>query len=103
MRGILSFGSPLFDSGEVKTLEESRTVQRVLDKPKEEGDTLSFSVSPTLISYTALTKFDVGMEDGIFMMQDDFSTYLERKRELPLRKDSFTHGSGWRPVMPTLA
>ena len=42
------------------------------------------------------------MEDGIFMMQDDCSADLERKRILPLREDSFIHRSGCRPLMLTL-
>ena len=71
MRGILSFGSPLLYSREVKTLEESSPVQRVWDRLKEERDILSFSASPTLTTYTALTEVAAGIEDGIFMMQDD--------------------------------
>ena len=83
-------------------MEESSTAQRVWDRPKEERDTLSFSASPTLISHTVLTKFAAGMEDCIFMMQDDCSTYLMRRRILPLRKDPFTHRSRWRLLMLTL-
>ena len=75
-------------------MEESSIVQRVRDKLKEEGGTLSFSSSPTLISHTALTEVAAGMEESIFMMPDDYSTYLERRRILPLWKDSSTHGSG---------
>ena len=52
----------------VETLGEFSTVQRVWDELKEERDTLSFLASPTLNSYTALTEFATGLEDGIFMM-----------------------------------
>lgn len=83
-------------------MEEFNTLQIVWDTPKEVGDTLSFSVSPTLTSYTALIEFAVGMEDGIFMMQDDCSIDLMGKRIIPLWDDSFIHRSGWRPLMLTL-
>ena len=74
-----------------------------MDRLKEEGDTLSFSASPTLTTYTMLTEVAAVMEDGIFMMQDDCSMDLEKKKVLPLRKDSFIYGSRWRPLMLTLA
>jgi len=48
MRGIWSLGSPLLDSIEVETWEESSIAQIFWDKLKEEGDTLSFPASPML-------------------------------------------------------
>ena len=71
-------GASHLDFRRVKTLREFSTTQRVWDRLKEEGDTLSFSASPTLITHTALTEVDAGMKDRIFMMQDDCSTDLER-------------------------
>ena len=78
MGDIFPFGSPILDSIGVKTLEESSTMQRVWDRLKEEGDILPFSASPTLTTYTALTKVVAVMEDGTTMVQGDYSMDLEK-------------------------
>ena len=99
----MSFGSPILDSRGVKTLEESSTAQRVWDRLKEERDILSFSASPTLTTYTVLTKFAATMENGTTMVQGDYSMDLKKQRILPLRKESSMYWSIWRPLMLTLA
>ena len=99
----MPFGSPLLDSGGVKTLEESGTMQRVWDRLKEEGDILPFSTSPTLTTYSALTEVTAVIEDGTTMVQESCSMDLEKQRVLPLRKESSIHWSIWRPLMLTLA
>ena len=47
-------GASHLDFRRVETLGEFITTQRVWDRLKEEGDTLSFSAPPILISYTTL-------------------------------------------------
>ena len=78
----------------VETLEESKIAQRVWEKLKEEIYTLSFSVSPIFISFTALIEFFAWLEDG-------YSKDFDEQRIIPLRDDPFMHWSRWRPLMLT--
>ena len=78
VRDIFPFGSPLLDSGEVKTLEESSKVQMVWDELKEEAETLPYLAPPTLTICIMLTEVAAVMEDGTFMVQGSFSMDLEK-------------------------